>query len=111
MKTILASITGVFCVFLVLRAAQEPPPKAQHSDTSVDQMMQGCMSHCQRTKAGMAEMSKMMMDAERSNDPAKMRSALEQAQKTLAQMQAHMDSCMSMIHEHMGGMTQGSKKQ
>ena len=67
MKTILASIIGVFCVYLVLLAAQEPAPKAQHSGTSMDQLMQGRMAHCQRTKSGMAEMSKMMADAEGSN--------------------------------------------
>ena len=36
-------------------------------------------------------------DVKASNDPAKMRAALDQVQKPLADMKGHMNGCMSMM--------------
>ena len=113
MRAISTAVIGIFSVLLLL-SGQQPTThgsQSQSSAMSMNDMMKGCMAHCQRTKTSMADMSKMMADAEKSNDPTKMRSALEQAQKTLAEMQGHMDSCMSMMRDHMGGMMQKNPKQ
>jgi hypothetical protein len=53
-----------------------------------------------------------MNEAKESNDPAKMRAALDQAQKPLADMKQHMTMCMNMMgmmqNMHgMGGMMGG----
>jgi len=50
-------------------------------------------------------------DAEQSNDPARMRAALGQARKSLAEMKNHMSMCMNMMDmmEKMHG--KGQKKQ
>lgn len=60
-------------------------------------------------------MSKMMDGAKQSNDPAKMRAALDQGQKQLGEMKEHMTMCgnmMSMMEkmQGMGGMMKGQKK-
>jgi uncharacterized membrane protein (DUF106 family) len=76
---------------------------------SMDNMMQKCRKHCQRTRESAANLQKTFEEAKKSNDPAKMRSAIEQAQKPLAEMQSHMDMCMNMMGMRgKGGMMQGS---
>jgi hypothetical protein len=55
----------------------------------------------------MDEMSKVMEDAKRSNDPAKMRNALDEGQKQLGEMKEHMAMCgnmMNMMEKMQGGM-------
>ncbi len=80
---------------------------------SMDNMMQECRKHCQRTRGSIANLQKTLEEARQSNDPAKMRNAIEQAEKPLADMQNHMDMCMNMMNmmgmHGMGrGMMQGS---
>jgi hypothetical protein len=62
--------------------------------------MKECRQHCQRTRESAANLQKTLEDAKQSNDPAKMRNAIEQAQKPLAEMQSHMDMCMNMMGMH-----------
>ena len=70
-------------------------------------MMEECQKHCLATSNSIDRLNKMMEDARRSNDPAKMRLALENAQKPLTEMKNHMSSCMSMM-KMMGGMQGGA---
>jgi len=114
MRTRIAAILLYLCPAVVMLTGQQPgTPTPSQPSMSMNDMMNNCRTHCQRSKTTMSEMSKMMADAEKSNDPAKMRSALEKSQKSLAQMQSYMDSCMStmdMMHGHMGGMMQNEPK-
>ena len=82
---------------------------------SMDDMMKDCMQTHQAGMKSIDQMSKMMEGAKQSNDPGKMRSALDQAQKQLAEMKEHMSKCdkmMSMMEkmDGMGGMMKGKSK-
>jgi hypothetical protein len=77
---------------------QTTPPSAQQSQTmSMADMMKGCQEHCQTTSKTIDQLTRTIDEAKASNDPAKMRAALDQAQKPLADMKAHMDGCMNMM--------------
>jgi predicted lipoprotein len=83
------------------RSGSPPTAPSKHAgsqiSTSMDEMMNECREHCSTATRQMDDMMKMMSDARRSNDPAKMRGALEDAQKPLTTMKGHMDQCMTMI--------------
>lgn len=93
---------------------QKPQEPAKGSEMSMDGMMKGCREHCQATTKSLEQMTKMMDGASASNDPAKMRAALDQARKPLTEMQEHMGMCMNMMNMMekmhgkggMGGMMQ-----
>jgi hypothetical protein len=82
------------------------------------QMMKGCMQHHQAAMKSIDQMNTTMETAKQSNDPARMRAAMDQAQKQLAEMKEHMSTCgnmMSMMEkmqgmEGMGGMMKGGSK-
>ncbi|MBY0507759.1 MAG: hypothetical protein K2X03_27855 [Bryobacteraceae bacterium] len=86
-------------------SAQQSGKNAQ-SGMSMGDMMKNCREHCQRTTGMIDQLTKQMDEARQSNDPAKMRSALEGAQKPLAEMKDHMSMCMNMMDmmQKMGGM-------
>lgn len=85
---------------------------------SMDEMMKECKEHHQSAMKSIDQMTKMMDGAKQSNDPAKMRSALDQSQKQLGEMKEHMAMCgnmMSMMEKMqgmggMGGMMKGESK-
>jgi hypothetical protein len=96
---------------------QPPSPSGQMKSMeklSMDDMMKDCMKHHQATMKSIDQMSKMMEGAKQSNDPAKMRTAIDQAQKQLAEMKEHMSKCgdmMSMMEKTDGmGMMKGKSK-
>ncbi|HWQ54051.1 MAG TPA: hypothetical protein VN442_10230 [Bryobacteraceae bacterium] len=99
----------------VMVKAQQPEQEKKEGQQqdgmmSMDNMMKECRQHCQRTRESAANLEKTLEDAKQSNDPAKMRSAIEQAQKPLAAMQSHMNMCMNMMGMHgKGGMMQGGQ--
>jgi hypothetical protein len=76
---------------------QQKPMTQSKPQMSMDGMMKGCREHCQQTSASIDELMKTMDEAKQSNDPAKMRTALDQAQKPLAEMKQHMNMCMNMM--------------
>jgi hypothetical protein len=78
---------------------------------TMDEMMQECRKHCQETTKSIDQTTKMMGEAGQSNDHARLRAALDQAQKSLAEMKNHMSMCMNMMDmmEKMHG--KGQKKQ
>ncbi len=95
--------------------AQQPSGKTGHQGSSMNMgdMMKQCKDHCQRATTAIDQTRKDIETAEQSNDPAKMRAALEQTDKRLSEMSEHMNSCMSMMSmmQNMQGMESGGKKQ
>jgi len=97
---------------------QPPSPSGRMKSMekmSMDDMMKDCMKHHQADMKSIDQVSKMMEGAKQSNDPAKMRTAIDQAQKQLAEMKEHMSKCgdmMSMMEktDGMGGMMKGKSK-
>lgn len=71
--------------------------------TSKDQMMQSCHKNMQSMMDSNAQTTKDIQAAKQSNDPAKMRAALDEAEKALSPMNEHMKNCMSMM-KNMQGM-------
>ena len=84
-------------------AQQEQQPKAstmtmqEKPQMSMGDMMKGCREHCQQTSASIDRLMQRMDEAKQSNDPTKMRAALDEAQKPLADMRQHMSMCMNMM--------------
>ena len=117
--------TGVVMVFVSaadLAPSQEKQPqsptsqmKAMEKKMPMDDMMKDCMKHHQAGMKSIDQMSKIMEGAKQSNDPAKMRTAIDQAQKQLAEMKEHMSKCSNMMNmmekmDGMGGMMKGGSK-
>ena len=80
---------------------------------SMDGMMKECSEHHQAVTKSLDQTSKTLEGAKQSNDPDKMRAAIDQAQKQLADMKDHMAMCgnmMNMMQKMQGGMMKGSSK-
>lgn len=93
---------------------QKPSTTQEKPQMSMDDMMKGCREHCEQTSASIDQLMKSMDEATQSNDPARMRAALDQAQKPLADMKQHMNMCMNMMGmmqkmHGMGGMMGGGQ--
>jgi hypothetical protein len=73
--------------------------------TMMDMMGQSNMS-CMATHDSLESLSKTIQEALKSDDKAKMKSALQQADAHFAQMKNHMSKCMDMMNM-MGGMMGG----
>lgn len=78
--------------------SQQPATAQGEHKMSMDDMMKGCREHCQATTKSIDQVTKTIDEAKASNDPAKMRAALDQAQKPLADMKNHMSMCMNMMN-------------
>jgi small-conductance mechanosensitive channel len=76
---------------------QRPSTTQEKPQMSMDDMMEGCREHCQQTSASIDRLMQRMDEARQSNDPAKMRAMLDEAQKPLADMKQHMNMCMNMM--------------
>ena len=99
--------------------AQETAPKPQPKGSGMQMggmmgMQKECHRHCQPTLDAMKNLSQVVADARASNDPAKMRAALEQVEKQHAEMNKHISMCMRSMGEMdkkqggMKGMQHGS---
>lgn len=116
--TTLKSLLTASVVVVGIAVAQEPSSQPQGSRGSMMQgggmmgMMQECRKHCQGMSGTHGELRKTVDDARQSNDPAKMRAALDQVHKSLNTMEQHMSQCMrsmnnmEKMHGKMGGMMQ-----
>ncbi len=69
----------------------------QSGKTSMNQMMQGCHKHMQSMMQSNEQIEKDIVVAKQSNDPAKMRAALDEAEKALSPANEHMKGCMKMM--------------
>jgi vancomycin resistance protein YoaR len=80
---------------------------------SMEGMMKECSEHHQAVTKSLDQTSKTLEGAKQSNDPDKMRAAIDQAQKQLADMNDHMTMCgnmMNMMQKMQGGMMKGGSK-
>jgi hypothetical protein len=91
--------------------AQEKHEPAQKGEMKsmgmpMEGMMKECREHHQAMTKNMDQMSKTLEGAKQSNDPAKMRAGIDQAQKHLSEMKEHMAKCSNMMSmmEKMEGM-------
>jgi hypothetical protein len=81
----------------------------------MNQMMQNCRKTMQPMMETNAQAKRDIEAAKASNDAAKMRAALGEAEKAIDGMNTHMNSCMSMMnmmqnmHVMMGGQQSQSK--
>jgi phage shock protein A len=103
--------------------AQDPPGQKQQGGMmqhgNMMGMMQECRTHCRQMSGMHGDLRKTVEQARQSNDPVKMRAALDQVQKSLTTMEQRMSQCMrsmdnmEKMHGEMGGMMQhgaGSKQ-
>lgn len=128
-RSLMLALLATLLAFAVA-AAQETGRKDQQKsragqgqmmsgEMSMDKMMKQCREHCQKTSGSIDNLSKQIDQARQSNDVAKMRAALDQAQQHLTEMKSHMSGCMNMMNMmegmhgrmggHMGGMMQGER--
>jgi hypothetical protein len=123
MKSLRVSVL-VLLVSALISIAQQAPGQEKQTPSqksepmgkmSMDEMMKECKEHHQSATKSIDQTSKMMEEAKQSNDPAKMRAALDQGQKQLSEMKEHMTMCgnmMSMMEKMQGmhGMMKGESK-
>jgi len=94
---------------------EKPVQKGQMTgNMSMGGMMKECHEHHQAMTKDLEAASKALDGAKQSNDPAKMRAGIDQAQKQLADMKEHMNMCGNMMNmmnkmQGMGGMKGESK--
>ena len=110
-------LTGFMPAQQLLAQQKQPSPQKGEmksmENMSMDKMMKECGEHHRSMTKSIDQMSKMMQDAKQSDDPVKMKSAIDQAQKQLADMKEHMTMCgnmMNMMQKMQGGMMKGSDK-
>jgi hypothetical protein len=121
LNTTLASAVVIFLASGFVAAQQpsgqqekQPSQKGEMKsmgNMSMDGMMKECNEHHQTMTKSVDGMSKALEEAKQSNDPAKMRAAIDQAQKQLGEMKEHMAMCgnmMNMMQKMQGGMMKGS---
>jgi uncharacterized protein YPO0396 len=111
----LLTTAAVIVLWSALLAAQQPQKGEMKSmgSMSTDGMMKECNEHHQAMTKSIDQMSKTLEGAKQSNDPGKMRAAIDQAQKQLGEMKEHMAMCgnmMNMMQKMQGGMMKGSPK-
>jgi len=84
----------------------------QMQSGNMDQMMQNCRKTMEPMMNTNTQAKKDIENAKASSDPAKMRSALDEAEKAIDRMNNHMSTYMSMMNmmqnmHGMGGMLGG----
>jgi vancomycin resistance protein YoaR len=122
-NTAIASTVVIFLASGFLSAQQasgqqekQPSQKSEMKsmgNMSMEGMMKECSEHHQAVTKSLDQTSKTLEGAKQSNDPDKMRAAIDQAQKQLADMKDHMTMCsnmMNMMQKMQGGMMKGSSK-
>jgi uncharacterized protein YlxW (UPF0749 family) len=85
---IIATFVLLLTVSIVAVGQQQKsssPTQQQRGSMQMGDMMTACREHCQSTSNTIDQLNKTIDDAKRSNDPTKMRAALESVQKPLAE--------------------------
>lgn len=70
-------------------------------------MMGACMQRHQAMMQSIDQLNATLEQARRSGDPTRMRAAIDQTQRLLAEMKANMNACQQMM-QPMPGMTPGA---
>ena len=118
------SVTVIFLTIILAgheapgQEKQPPSPSGQMKSMekmSMDEMMKQCSEHHQAMTKSVDQLNKTLEAAKQSNDPGKMRAAIDQTQKHLSEMKEHMSMCgnmMSMMDKMhgMGGMMKDKSK-
>lgn len=109
-KTTMAIVlSGAMLGGTVVAQQTADKPASKGAQMSMDGMMRGCREHCEANSKSMDAMEKALQSAASSNDPARMRTALTDAQKQVGDMRKHMGMCMNMM-TMMEKMHGGTKK-
>ncbi len=110
---------AVLAMLTMAGSAQQSSPKNQEQTPGMQNMpgmqngqmpMNDMMGKCHKNMHSMMQSNEKvrtdLQAAEQSNDPVKMRAALEEADHALAGMNQHMTMCMKMMNmgQNMGGM-------
>lgn len=102
--TSIAGITGLLIATAVWAQPSYPGPQMQGMQNGQqmqpdqkNQTMQNYHKQMQSMMDSNAHITKDIEAAKQSNDPAKMRAALDEAEKALSPMNEHMKSCMNMM--------------
>lgn len=116
-NTVIASTVVIILGSGFLSAQQKQPSQKGEmksmGNMSMEGMMKECSEHHQAVTKSLDQTSKTLEGAKQSNDPDKMRAAIDQAQKQLADMKDHMTTCgnmMNMMQKMQGGMMKGGSK-
>lgn len=86
------------------RAAQQAAQPKSMDAMPMHEMMRQCMGHCQVMSDAAGKLRSTVAQARASNDPAKMRAALEQVQAHFAAAEQRMAGCMNMMGQGEHGM-------
>ena len=107
MKTRIMANLAAFGVLLALSlfswsqqtGTSNTPPQTQnqHKGGNHAAMME-CHQNMQSMRQSNDKLRATIAEAKRSNDPTKMRAALDDAEKSIDSMNGHMDRCMSMMN-------------
>jgi hypothetical protein len=113
-NTVIASTVVIILGSSFLSAQQKQPSQKGEmksmGNMSMDGMMKECSEHHQAVTKSLDQASKTLEGAKQSNDPDKMRAAIDEAQKQLADMKDHMAMSGNMMQKMQGGMMKGSSK-
>ena len=102
-KTMTVKSIALAFALAALVAAQQPAKSGRRKQPrgeqmmSMDKMRKECQKYRQEAAKSLDRTKRMMEEAERSNDLARMRTVLDQAQKSLAEMENQMSKCMEMM--------------
>lgn len=77
--------------------AQQSGSSSSQATRKNNKMMQTCHEDMQKIQAENSQAKKQIAEAKASNDPAKMRAALDQAEKSLDAVNDHMNKCAAMM--------------
>jgi Zn-dependent oligopeptidase len=120
MKRLKTSLFAV-AVFMSTLASQQAPAQEKHTPAQKDQAkamehmpmdhqtMKDCMQHHEAAMKSIEQMNTTMETAKQANDSARMRAAIDQTQKQLAELKERMSMCSNMMSmmekmQGMGGM-------
>ncbi len=109
---LIALLIGAGTILSPLAVAQSSNGSMGNSSSMhMGDMMKQCKTQCRQTTASIDKTMKQMDEAKQSNDPAKMRAAINDAEKNLSGMKNHMNTCMNMMDMmqkmHGGNMMSG----
>ena len=108
---IVLAVALIIPIAVFAHGEKQEKPKSENGMMGMHDMMKSCRDHCQKTSASVDQVLTSLREAKASNDPARMRAAIEEAEKPLGMMQQHMSMCMKMMNmmhgEGMGNMHGG----
>jgi hypothetical protein len=107
----LAILSIAFAAVLSSQENSQQTSKAagKNQKMSMSAMQKECQQHCSSRGQSISQLTQRLNQAEQSNDPAKMKAAIQEAKGQLNEMNSHMTACMnkmSMKNMHHQGMMQ-----